>query len=281
MSSRFDAPPELVESLLLLVKENRPLPCDCLRSVQAHMVRAYDADGASISMPLRGRYRVKEGERWSEVGPGQILVVPNARSIDAEHVPDESFGEFVALSVELNDKLLGAARLVLPEGAHEEIGRVGAVSMGDIMPALTRWAEAMHIGHRALALHSMVEVIIRLYEAGHRGLLREQPPTLAMRIRRMVAAEPARPWDSPELEQSVGMSGASLRRHLAAEGTSMRTLVADARLAEALRLLLTTRLPVKAVAARVGYNSVQSFSKRFSDRYGGEPSTYGKRQEAN
>lgn len=278
MSIRFDAPPELIDRLLQLVKDNQPLPCDCLRSMQAHLVRAYDADCASISMPLRGRYRVKEGECWSDVGPGQVLVVPNARCVDVEHVPDPELGEFVALSVELNEQLIQAARLVLPDQVHGAVGRVGAVSMAEIMPALSRWAAAMHDGHRAIALHAMVEVIIRLYESGHTGLLREQPPTLAMRIRRMVGAEPARQWDSPELEVSLGMSGASLRRHLAAEGTSMRKLVSEARLAEALRLLLTTRLPVKTVAARVGYSSVQSFSKRFAERYGAEPSTYGKRQ---
>lgn len=277
MSSRLDAPPELVDQLLQLVKDNRPLPCDCLRAMQAHLVRAYDADCASISMPLRGRYRIQEGGRWSEVGPGQLLVVPSARCVDVEHVPDPLWGEFVALSVQLDERLVGAARLLLPASAAEALGRVSAVTMDEVMPALSRWAQAMQSGQRALSLHAMVEVIIRLHEAGHTGLLREQPPTLAMQIRRMVAAEPARLWDSPELEARLGMSGASLRRHLAAENTTMRGLVTEARLAEALRLLLTTRLPVKTVAARIGYSSVQSFARRFAERYGAEPSTYGKR----
>lgn len=267
----------MTDQLLRLVKENRPLPCDCLRSMQAHLVRAYDADCASISMPLRGRYRIKEGDSWAEVGPGQMLVVPSARCVDVEHVPDAELGEFVALSVELNDRLVGAARLLLPDAAGEALGRVSAVSMEEVMPALGRWAQAMQAGRRALALHAMVEVLIRLHEAGHTGLLREQPPTLAMRIRRLVSAQPDMTWDSPEFEATLGMSGASLRRRLAADGTSLRQLVTGARLAEALRLLLTTCLPVKTVAARVGYSSVQSFNRRFSERYGAAPSTYGKR----
>ena len=44
--------------------------------------------------------------------------------------------------------------------------------------------------------------------------------------------------------------------------------------AEALRLLMTSTLPVKTVAGRVGYNSLSSFSKQFSERYGIEPSGF-------
>ena len=59
---------------------------------------------------------------------------------------------------------------------------------------------------------------------------------------------------------------------LAAAGTSLRDIIASARLAQALTLLISTRLPVKSVAQRVGYASAASFSKRFTERYGVEPS---------
>ena len=36
--------------------------------------------------------------------------------------------------------------------------------------------------------------------------------------------------------------------------------------------MLSTQLPVKSVAARVGYTSVSAFIKRFRERYGVEPS---------
>jgi len=68
------------------------------------------------------------------------------------------------------------------------------------------------------------------------------------------------------------MSGATLRRRLAAEGTSLRDVIAEARLSQAFSLLSTTNLPVKTVALRVGYNSASTFSRRFSERYGVEPS---------
>ena len=67
------------------------------------------------------------------------------------------------------------------------------------------------------------------------------------------------------------MSGPTLRRKLAAEGTSLRALVRDARLDHGLCLLQSTRRPLKAVAAACGYRSVPSFSRQFTERYGVEP----------
>lgn len=55
----------------------------------------------------------------------------------------------------------------------------------------------------------------------------------------------------------------------------MRELITDARLAHAMSLLYTTRLPLKTVAARVGYRSLGSFNKRFAERYGLEPAAIG------
>lgn len=43
----------------------------------------------------------------------------------------------------------------------------------------------------------------------------------------------------------------------------------------ALELLYTTALPVKTVAARAGYRSVQSFSRQFEARYQLRPADIG------
>ncbi|MDU5829258.1 MAG: AraC family transcriptional regulator, partial [Mixta calida] len=109
---------------------------------------------------------------------------------------------------------------------------------------------------------------------GYHALLRARQPSLAMKIRQMVADKPAHPWSAAEIEDLTGLSGPTLRRHLASESTSLRSVIADARIAEALRLLMTSTLPVKTVAGRVGYNSLSSFSKQFSERYGIEPSGF-------
>ena len=110
-----------------------------------------------------------------------------------------------------------------------------------------------------------------LCRQGHGNLLLPPAPTLGEQIRDRVAAEPARDWQSRDLEEQFALSGATLRRRLAAEHTSLRQLLTEARLAHAMQLLYTTDLPLKTVAARAGYRSAASFSKRFAEQYGLAP----------
>lgn len=265
---------QLLQRLLTLATSSFPLPCVCLRAVQTHQLKRFEADGATFSFPLHGTFRYRENGEWVSVQPGQMLVVPNARSLDIEYAPCPVNGEFLAISVTLFEEQLEAARLLLAAPPSQEVGQIAAVEMAGLIAPLTRWNQAMLAGQRPLSLHAMVEVVLMLSARGVQGLLRSRDPSLAMKIRRMIGQSPDRPWLAAELEQELGMSGATLRRRLAAEATNLRTVIADARMAGALSMLMTSELPVKTVAARVGYHSVTSFSKTFADRYGLEPSCF-------
>ena len=63
----------------------------------------------------------------------------------------------------------------------------------------------------------------------------------------------------------VGYSRTLVERHFRATlGETVQSRIADARLSEACRLLETTALPVKEVAARAGFASLEYFSRAFS-----------------
>lgn len=267
----------LIERLLKLVKGNHPLPCDCLRAVEAQRVRNVELESGLLAIPLLGRSRISDGPHTIEVSPGQILVVPNARAIDWEQFPDEEMGEYVAIGIHLDQSLLESAQKLLPETVAAESGVISAESLSLLITPLLRWTEAMEQGLRALSLHAIVEVIIRLHAVGHLGLLRIPRPSLTVQIRKVVASDPARDWHSEEFEERLGMSGATLRRKLAAEGSSFRSVLLEARLGQALHLLLTSRLPIKTIAAKVGYDSPATFVRRFEERYGLEPALVGRR----
>ena len=264
---------ELLDDLLALTRLRAPLPCDCLRAVQTHSVRRFEAEGATLSFPLLGTFRYREKDIWKTVLPGEILIIPNARRVDIEYSPKKE-EEFVALSVVLTDEQLEAARLLLDAPPPTDTGDITSMPVSELISPLSRWTRAMREGKKSLSMLAMVEIVLMLYAAGHHPLLRAREPSIAMRISRMVSAEPARRWSAAEVESSLGLSGPTLRRRLAAESTSLRTIIADARTAEALRLLMTSALPVKTVAGRVGYSSVTSFSRRFTERYGVEPSGF-------
>lgn len=267
----------LVERLLELVRSSHPLPCDCLRAVEAQRVRNYELESGLLAIPLLGKSRITDGLRTIEVEPGQILIVPNARSIDWEQFPDREIGEYVAIGIHLQQSLLESAQKLLPETVAADPGQISAEPLALLIDPFLRWTEVMQEGRRSLALHAIVEVIVRLHEIGHLGLLRIPRPSLASQIRKLVARDPSRDWHSEEFEERLGISGPTLRRKLAAEGTSFRSVLLDARVGQALHLLLTSRLPVKTIAAKVGYDSVTTFSKRFTERYGLGPAQVGRR----
>lgn len=94
---------------------------------------------------------------------------------------------------------------------------------------------------------------------------------LSDRLRALIAADPAAAWTANRAASQMARSPATLRRHLAAEGTSFAVLLRDARLTQALGMLQCTAFPVSRIAAEVGYASPQQFAARFRARFGLAP----------
>lgn len=275
MNAVAAAPARLLGRLLELARSEDDLPCLGLRAVRSHLVKAFEVNGPLIALPLQGYKRALQDGVWLRTDPGQVFLVPGPRVVDMENVPDAQSGEYLAIGITLGSNVLEAARQLIPDHPRVEPGPMAAVALDSLLEPLLAWTEAMHARQFTRACHAMLGIVLRLHEMGYHGLLARPVPRLGERVRDLVSGEPAREWRSEDLEYALGMSGPTLRRHLAAEGTTLREIIANARLAQALQLLYSTRLPIKSVAQRVGYSSVSSFTKRFAQRYGMEPSRIG------
>lgn len=66
----------------------------------------------------------------------------------------------------------------------------------------------------------------------------------------------------------MSLSERTLRRRLAAEGTSVRKLIDEVRAALAAEFLISGSLSVAQIAAQVGYLEVSSFSQAFRRWHG-------------
>jgi AraC-like DNA-binding protein len=250
-------------------------PCIRVRAKNAHSLSAVDFNTPLLAMPVEGHKRVKDAQSSIWVVPGEIFLVTQPTAVDVENFLDPATGRYVAIGIPLEEHVLEAARRLVRvpmDGVHESIA---SVPLEPYLGDFNLWLDALTRGDYPLACHAVVGIVLKLYAAGYRNLIYAPPPSLSSRIRDLVSREPDRPWNSQQLEHRFGLSGATLRRHLAAEGVTMRELIANARLSSALTLLLTTELPVKTVAARVGYTSLSTFAKRFRERYGTEPSRIG------
>ena len=86
---------------------------------------------------------------------------------------------------------------------------------------------------------------------------------VAGRVRDELLAGISAPPSLDAVAASLHMSGRTLRKRLAEEGTSYRLLLDEVREHLAEELLLTGRIPVEHIAHRLGYVEVSSFSQAF------------------
>ncbi|MEU4651448.1 AraC family transcriptional regulator [Nocardia fluminea] len=101
---------------------------------------------------------------------------------------------------------------------------------------------------------------------------------VAGRVRDELVADIADPPDADRIAAALHMSGRTLRKRLAAEGTSFRRLRDEVREHLAEELLITAGLPVEQIARRLGYVEVSSFSQAFRRWKGIGPRAFRKTQ---
>ena len=96
--------------------------------------------------------------------------------------------------------------------------------------------------------------------------------TLSSRLRDLLITAPGDNWPEKKAAHALGRSQATLRRHLAAEASSFREILAETRMLHALRLLHSTDASIGNIARDSGYACQSRFTQRFRERFGFPPS---------
>lgn len=248
-----------------------------ISALQPYTLRIVELDQPALVVPLRGRKVVTWDQNSVAAGVGQYLMLHRPFKGSVQNLTEGSV--YRAWCIGFPWRVVDLARTLLD--AHLLPPAPGpAVATGALAPlqddlrrllALPRTGDAAV--DEAARDHALLGLLLALARNGAAQFRLAQDPALAARIRLLVASDPARAWRSNEIEARLHMSGATLRRRLALERTSLRALVRDARLDHGLHLLQATRRPLKAVALACGYRSVPSFSRQFIERFGADPDT--------
>lgn len=137
------------------------------------------------------------------------------------------------------------------------------------------------LGTQTMTGALMQQCLVSLLRRHLPGDGRGSPLSAALRDPRLARAvvavleDPAAPHSVEGLASLAGMGRASFADHFSrAFGQGPIDFVQKARLSAAARLLATTDLPVKVVAASVGYASRSHFSRAFLAAYGAGPRTF-------
>ncbi|MDQ8020865.1 MAG: helix-turn-helix transcriptional regulator [Moraxellaceae bacterium] len=123
-----------------------------------------------------------------------------------------------------------------------------------------------------IARHRLEEVLLCLVlqGAGH-VLFVNRHDAWSERLRAILQAAPAAKWSAAEVATRLHCSEATLRRHLASEGTHLRDMLDAIRMNMGLGLVLNTQRRIDDIAQACGYDSASRFSIRFRQRFGVSP----------
>lgn len=247
----------------------------CITARREHGVKSVDVERAQLAIVLRGAKSVRCGPRQLDFKPGDLFVMTAGCRLDVVNRPDPVDGRYLTVAIPLGEEVLAAARLLWGSPVRQMAPTIAKEPLDPFADEIVTWADEIAARRDAAARLALASLALHLCRLGHTAVLVPPTPSTKARIRALVSQHPRRDWRSADFEQELGMSGATLRRRLAIERTSLREVIGEARLACALDLLYTTRWPIKTVADKVGYQSAPSFVRRFKDRYGLEPSQIG------
>ncbi|WP_394834765.1 AraC family transcriptional regulator [Pendulispora rubella] len=230
---------------------------------------------------------VLEGHKLVDMGAthivraGEALLLPRGMSIGITNVPDPESRNYRALAVEM----LGDshARLLRHHAdlAHGTwlTGKARTLRVGlTVLQALAHFCETLLDpgAHPRILHHRLEGLLLALLvedELPQASIARAQASTDVVRaVRHLVREAPDAPWPAQSVAHRLGLSPATLRRRLGRDGTTLRAILLDERLALANVLLGDGRLAVADVARRCGYTSAGKFSRQYARRFGVSPS---------
>jgi AraC-like DNA-binding protein len=225
-----------------------------------------------IGIVLRGKKEVWLGDTSQTFQPGSVLVLPRNIPMDVVNIPAEGgIYESLILEVPVLPEAVAPFTLAERRALEKAAPGFGVRLTGDLVEALSHAATAINQAEisetlRALRLTEILTLLRQLPEA--RALF---TASLAEEVAWLMGSEPTREWSVGVIARETGHGASTLRRRLAAEGTSFRTILRQVRL-NAGRSALAQGASSLTAAEASGYVSRSHFARRYRESFGTSPS---------
>jgi len=243
----------------------------CIRAKNQHGLSNIQVNQLHMGMILHGQQQLKMYNQQVNLRAGDLFIIKPDTVADTVNIPDPETGEYLTILVPMCEEVIHAAQMIWAKRITDKTKAILQFSIEDFAPHLLAWQKALFEQDLVKARLSIAAILVQLCQQHCADVLIVPPLKLSKQIYQWVLDQPQHQWQSNEIETRLGLSSATLRRKLSHEQTSLREIIMHARLAHALELLYSSKLPMKTIAAKSGYQSAATFRERFIQRYEVDP----------
>lgn len=201
-----------------------------------------------------------------ECKTGTFVLLSNHPSINMRNIPGD--GEYLALIVEFEHEDF---RCLPPRSGRTASYLQGAIgeAFHKTLEQLVEWSD---FAPPAMWAVRRKEILQLIYHLGYEQVSAlAEPPSLSHKLYAMISADFAIDITADVLAARLALSESTLRRKLAAEGTTLQEIKDRARLGYGLHLVQSTFDPIGRVAEKCGYQSQSRFTDKFKQFFGVTP----------
>lgn len=240
-------------------------------SLDRERLKAIELPSPIIGIILSGRKEVWLGDTSHLFEPGTVFVLPARVPMDVVNIPAGLTSSYESLLLEVPSLPSGVAPVFGNETAsRSDDGRTFRVPLDtDLVDSLVHaataiWGQALD----AIKTVRLLEVLTLLRPIAAARPLFETD--LSQKVAWLIGSGPSEDWTVERVATRLGLGASTLRRRLAAEGTSFRAVVRTQRL-QAAQTALASGASSLAAAEAAGYASRSHFARRYKESFGMSP----------
>ncbi|EBW2091307.1 helix-turn-helix transcriptional regulator [Salmonella enterica subsp. enterica serovar Oslo] len=244
-----------------------------IRTYQAHELHRVKMLMPALCRIRQGR-KVVSWEGHSDIANNnQIILFPSGYEFDIANYPDAGFylAEMLCLPVELIQRFRQFYPLTTPR--EDNTPGFCARQNNELLYCWEQLKAAVQLKvSNQMLEHMAMGVLLAIDQSNISHLfLSHSRDSLVDRCQNLLLANPGAHWTTQDVARYLFISVSTLRRRLAAEGTSFQKLLDDVRLNNALAAIQSTLKPISVVARDNGYQCPSRFTARFQQRFGITP----------
>lgn len=256
---------KLILSSKQVLQEKQPLPFSIYSSVKEQHILNVPVIKPLLICVLDGCKKLGEKNEIN-CPAGSFIFLSNSPNVDMRNIPEDT--EYFALLIEFDFRDFDC---FTPEPVKPQRFFQGQIdsALHKTLQQFVEWAAFAPSDMWSVRRQEILQFIYHLGYEQVNAIV--ESPGISHKLHSIISADISDDLSADYLSSRLAMSKSTLRRKLAAEGTSLQAIKDRARLGYGLHLLQTNLEPIGRIAEQCGYQSQSRFTDKFKQLFGITP----------